>query len=458
MRVPVACCSGAKFRYEGQLADKQRRIDRLTEKLSSRAISTKQLSSIFKNKERKIREETSALLSQPTEESNAEDATTPRDTPAVDAKEDTPAEIDVTPTVDVVSSVAAPPPTPPRIHTDASSASADVLRRHSSPVLSLTKPLSSISTKPEVGGLSTPLVDALVLGSDWKKAPGTRLWMWGSLSRAQPSLPPSASALGLGGLSSNSVAYSRAHHVLSQAQSRRFADADLVIPSLPESPSTLDVPTPRTSGSLLVTTPQVLPVLLRTRLQCISACDERVMFLSKSGDVFIWTAVIPDDRSKLKSPSSVSDSSSVRVWVWMGVWVLAKSATQRFAACPQNGMTTSDKEEFANFATKPPRLVQFFSIERSLFGARVVKVSCGGAHQVALTGEAVCGDGSWRFVRVTVLWLLSQMRDTCTLGGTVKMAGWGTIAPSQRASRVWCSRCWTTRWRTSLQVVHTLRR
>jgi alpha-tubulin suppressor-like RCC1 family protein len=51
----------------------------------------------------------------------------------------------------------------------------------------------------------------------------------------------------------------------------------------------------------------------------------------------------------------------------------------------EDGAVTAEDAEDV-FVARPPRLIQYFSVERALFGARVVKISCGGAHHAALTG------------------------------------------------------------------------
>lgn len=60
--------------------------------------------------------------------------------------------------------------------------------------------------------------------------------------------------------------------------------------------------------------------------------------------------------------------------------------------CAQAGGESSLDDSLAATATRPPRLVQFFSMDRALYGSRVVKVSCGWKHQVALTGRAAVDD------------------------------------------------------------------
>jgi alpha-tubulin suppressor-like RCC1 family protein len=54
-----------------------------------------------------------------------------------------------------------------------------------------------------------------------------------------------------------------------------------------------------------------------------------------------------------------------------------------------------------DLTTRPPRIVQFFSMNRAISGTRVIRVSCGSAHNVALTGavmlqSVLCGKGERR--------------------------------------------------------------
>jgi hypothetical protein len=60
----------------------------------------------------------------------------------------------------------------------------------------------------------------------------------------------------------------------------------------------------------------------------------------------------------------------------------------------EDGAVTAEDAEDV-FVARPPRLIQYFSVERALFGARVVKISCGGAHHAALTGLFAIPDSGY---------------------------------------------------------------
>lgn len=202
------CVSYAIHRFAAQLEEKQRKINKLSDKLSSRLVSAKQLSSIFKNKEKKLREETSALQSRDDEPESVEEergrVEQPSPSPGVDdSLVSTPSGgIPMSDTSVLMPGDERPPPT-----------SAELFRRHSSPIVpsarspALAAAVSALDMIDEgehvflscaqpvqlwsfaylvcadgggVGGLRSQPQEKQF---DWRKNPGTRLWMWGSLSK-----------------------------------------------------------------------------------------------------------------------------------------------------------------------------------------------------------------------------------------------------------------------------------
>ena len=53
-------------------------------------------------------------------------------------------------------------------------------------------------------------------------------------------------------------------------------------------------------------TPSTLPVLDNSQLRCVAVCEDRALFLTRSGDVYSWkVSVPPDSATPLLMPSPV---------------------------------------------------------------------------------------------------------------------------------------------------------
>jgi hypothetical protein len=297
-RVCVTACRPRR-RYEDQLREKQHRIERLQQKLASRQNTAKQLHRIYKQKDRRLHEEsglhspvtgpdvvTVAGVSVDTLGASAAPASSGADgvvgggggssasfspRSSLLSKLSTILEVDGE-SVGVAAS---------RVASEASATEEPSAPR--SAAVAVAGPAAGITLR--TGGVTASL------------PPTTRLWLWGAVPHVNL-LPPSAS-LGLNTTPTSLASVSRL------AQLARMN-------SIPDAGSAASVGSAGGSAveASVIPQPQLLPLLRHAQLRAVSVCEDRMLLLTRSGDVYTWRAAVT---SPSTTSSSGTDAKKVRV-------------------------------------------------------------------------------------------------------------------------------------------------
>jgi hypothetical protein len=268
-----------RVRYEEKLATQQRMIERLKEKLVSRQNSAMQLSKIYEKKQERL-----------------------------------------------VSTPMSPPPPGGAGHLLVDTADEAVDDGHGGRAKHLNSSTTSldlddagsVADSPQVDSLNGSLLQVSTAGLsslrnlaaspfvDWHVNPGTRSWIWGTIAKSASALLPSA-LIGLGAGSGMAAS------TPSRARKLRATSSNLPAPDIPDNMSTnSDASEDGNDGrhGTLFTQPVPCPVLADRQLRAVSACEDRALLLTTSGDVFMWNTSLPVGAAAREASDAIKKTSS----------------------------------------------------------------------------------------------------------------------------------------------------